>query len=191
MLKSENTSSSLAASLSYWSWWLRGSGSGPGYKRIVNRWLFWHLVIGAIIYFIVPLNLAKASNAVLLPLAGIFVGLTFAWAGNAQALLRASETEVLAQHHPGGFVEYAYAFQTAVLVILVTLVAWGLAGLGVFDRPSPVPWGHRLYPVVATVLYGLASLALRECWHVVLASQLLLVVGYQIRTITKKSRDKD
>lgn len=165
----------------YWRWFFVGTGAGPGFRRLVNWWLVAHIGVGVVLCIIVPAKLSVAANTVLMPLAGVFIGLSFAWGGNAQALLRTPEIETLAAGHAGGYEEYVYVFQTAILVILVTLVVWGLAGLGVFDRPSPVPWGHKLYPVVSVILYSAASLTLRECWHVVLASQLLLVVGKRIR----------
>jgi hypothetical protein len=171
----------------YWKWFFKGTGAGPGFRRFLSWWLLAHVAVGVTLYFIVPLNLRAAANAVLLPLAGIFIGLSFAWAGNAQALLQTREIETLADYHPGGFEEYVYIFQTAILVILLTLAAWGLAGLGVFDQPSPVSWGYRLYPVVSILLFSLASLTLRECWQVVLMSQLLLLVAKKV----KNARDKE
>jgi len=167
--------------MTYWKWFFHGTGARPGYRRVFNRWLLAHGTV--------PVDLKSAANTVLLPLVGILIGLSFAWAGNAQALLGTREIEMLASYHPGGFEEYVYTYQTAILLILATVCAWGLAGLGVFDRPSPVEWGQRLYPAVSTVLYSLVSLALRECWHVVLAAQLLLIVRKRIRDAGDGSED--
>ncbi len=113
------------------------------------------------------------------------VGLSFAWAGNAQALMQTPEIEKLSIYHPGGFVEYVYTYQTAILAILVTLAFWGLAGLRVFDCVWPSPFQPRLYFAVRLFLFTLCSLTLRECWHVVMAAQLMLVLRKKIRSLTK------
>ena len=165
----------------FWRWFFHGTGAGSGLGRFWNRWLLFHLGVGLGLAALVPVPLAEAAHRILLPLAGIFVGLTFAWAGNAQALLQVSEIEELGAAHEGGFAEYAFTFQMAVLALLVALVAWGVAGLGVFDRPCwwdcPV-----LTPMLPQILlYGMSSLVLRECWHVVLGAQLLLLSRHQIR----------
>ena len=72
--------------IGYWHWFLKGSGGKAGFRRILNVWILLHLSIGLVLTLLVKVNLQTAANAVLLPLAGIFVGLSFAWAGNAQAL---------------------------------------------------------------------------------------------------------
>lgn len=138
----------------------------------------------------VPLSASKAANTVLLPLAGIFIGLTFAWAGNAQALLQSSEIDDLTKYHPGGFEEFVHVFQLAILVLLGTLVGWGIAGLEVFDATWPTPHRIRTYFAVRSTLYASASIALRECWHVVLGSQLLLLVQRRIRSARGSGNDE-
>jgi hypothetical protein len=64
--------------------------------------------------------------------------------------------EVLA----GGFAEYAFTFQTAILVILATLFLWGLAGLAVFDRRSFWNCPSWSYFAIGTTLYASVSLTL-------------------------------
>jgi len=172
----------------FWSWLIRGSGGKPGYRRILNRWLVLHGVVGLALAWIVPVPLAQCSNAVLLPLAGIIIGLAFAWAGNAQALLSGSEMEDVADQHKGGFVEYVYVYQTAILLILTTLVVWSLAGMSVFDVRWPTPDRAYLYFVVKTVLFGLSSIALRECWHVVLGAQWMLLAQKTVKQARKSNR---
>ena len=125
--------------------------------------------------------MATSANTVLLPLAGILVGLSFAWAGNAQALMQSSEMEELSTHHQGGFVEYVYIYQTAILTILVTLVFWGLAGLQIFDIQWPTIKKPILYFALKTFLFTLSSLTLRECWHVVIGAQWMLLAQKAIK----------
>ncbi len=162
--------------MSFWRWFFRGSGGRPGALRFVDRWLIVHCAVGATLTWAVAAPLETAANAVLLPLAGIFVGLSFAWGGNAQALLQTPEIETVSEHHPGGFEEYVYAFQAAILCILAALTLWGVAGLGVFDHFAPTLMSPRRYAVVEGVLYAVASLAMRECWQVVLGAHALLLM---------------
>ena len=175
---------------SYWHWFLVGSGAKPGYQRIVNWWLLLHVAVGILLAYVVEVNLTTAANSVLLPLVGILVGLSFAWAGNAQALLQSREIEKLAEHHEGGFKEYVFVFQTAILAILVTLVLWALAGLRIFDLFWPTPRRHYTYFFIKAVLFSFSSLTLRECWHVVLGAQWMLIVQREIRRSTQQETPK-
>jgi hypothetical protein len=168
--------------VSFWRWFFGGNqGARAGARKLLDRWLLLHLVVGTALSILVPVSLKVASNSFLLPLAGIFIGLSFAWGGNAQALLQTSEIEEMSERHPEGFSQYVFTFQLAILVILLTLTLWGLAGLHVFDDLWPTQQRGAPYRIVGAVLYGLASLTLRECWHVVLGAQLLLLARRTIR----------
>ena len=167
--------------LSFWRWFFRGTGGKPGYRRLVNKWLFFHGVVGVILAAIVAVPLNTAANSVLLPLVGILIGLCFAWAGNAQALLQAEELQEMTSHHAGGFSEYVFTFQAAIFAILVTLVAWALAGFEIFDTRWPTAKQATAYLLTEATLFTLSSLALRECWHVVLGSQSMLLSQFQIK----------
>ena len=141
------------------------------------------MIVGVVLALALPVDLSTAASSLLLPLAGILVGLSFAWAGNAQALLQTSEMEKLSKHRPGGFTEYVFAYQNAILAILVTLVVWGLAGLQCFDKRWPTSLHPNQYFLVKTTLFALSSLSLRECWHVVLGAQWMLIVRREIRRL--------
>lgn len=167
--------------MNFWRWFVCGTQGKPGVSRFFDLWLLVHLAIGFLLALIAPVSLSEAANAVLLPLAGIFIGLSFAWGGNVQALLQTEEIEELTSYHPGGFDDYLFVFQSAILAILVTLVFWGLAGLGVYDRFWPTPLRTVAYLSISTMLYCLASLTLRECWHVVLGAQSMLKIRFEIR----------
>lgn len=172
---------------SFWLWLFRGEDFKAGWRKYWNRWLILHIAVGVALAWVVPLSLKDAANAVLLPLAGIFVGLSFAWAGNAQALMQTSEIEEVADHHRGGFQEYVFTFQVAILTILVTLALWGLAGLGVFDRQCFWACPSWIYSGVRVGLFASASITLRECWHVVLGAQWMLLVQRELKR--KRSAD--
>jgi hypothetical protein len=172
--------------ISYWRWFFRGSGGRPGAFRYFDVWLFFHLGLGLFLAWIVPSALDEAAKGLLLPVAGVFIGLSFAWGGNAQALLESSEILEMVDKHPGGFEEYIYTFQSAILFLLLTLVLWVFAGLGIFDKVWPSQTMDCSYFAVSSVLYFLASLSIRECWHVILGAQWFLLARHNIR----KRRDE-
>lgn len=169
----------------FWRWLFMGAGGAPGVRLLFwNPWTIVHFAIGLGLCKLVDLPVHEVAQLFLLPLAGIFIGLSFAWAGNAQALLMEREIELIAEFHPDGIQTYVYTFQLAILVILVTLIAWGLAALQIFDF---VQW---IADAVEVTLYFLASLTVRECWHVVLGSQLLILARRTIRSRRESNEDR-
>jgi hypothetical protein len=176
--------------MKFWSWFFWGTGGKSGIRKYFDFWLFIHLLFGVIFAWTLPVLLKDAANTVLLPLAGIFIGLSFAWGGNAQAILQTEEIDKLTDHHPGGFEEYIYTFQSAILVILCTLVLWGLAGLGFFDNVWPKNSNRVGYLSVTAFLFFMASLTLRECWHIVLGAQWLLIARRKIKKLNQEHHKK-
>jgi hypothetical protein len=177
--------------VNFWRWLNKGSGAKPGYRRLINVWLVLHLGVGFGLSSVVRVDLVAAANAVLLPLVGILIGLCFAWAGNAQALLQVSAIEEMTDFHEGGFAEYVFVYQAAIFTILLTLVVWALAGLGVFDQTWPTPTRGLSYFAVKVVLFALSSLTLRECWHVVLGAQWMLLMQREIKRAKIKRNQGD
>jgi hypothetical protein len=171
----------------FWSWLFKGSGNGAGLKRFLDRWILLHITVGLALAFLTPIPLKEAAVTLLLPVAGIFIGLSFAWGGNAQALPQSTEIENMSSFRDGGYVEYVYTFQAAILLILVTLVLWAIAGLGVFDMTWPTCSNRYVYFLISFFLFFFSSLTLRECWHVVLGAQSMLLARFQIR---KSSNDR-
>jgi len=167
--------------ISFWKWFFHGSGAGPGIRRFFDIWFFVHIAVGVAASLIVPVSLQQAGTSLLLPLAGIFIGLSFAWGGNAQALLQTDEIEQFVAFRDGGYEEYIYTYQSAVLLILIALIGWGFAGLGIFDKVWPTNSQGNLYHIISATLFFLASVTLRECWHVVLGAQALLLIRFKIR----------
>lgn len=176
--------------IKYWTWFFKGSGSKPGFRRLLNVWMIFHLFMGLIFSFIVPGKLEDIANTVLLPLLGILIGLSFAWAGNAQALIQTTEIEELSKYHKGGFVEYVFVYQTAILAILITLILWAVAGLSVFDERWPTENRCIIYVCLKLVLFTFCSLTLRECWHVVMGAQWMLLTQRKIRELKNKNQRK-
>lgn len=169
---------------SYWKWLFRGLNDKPGIHSFLDRWLPFHIIVGVVLAFWVDIPLHESARALVFPLAGIFVGLSFAWAGNAQALLQTDEIEKLFPFTPDGIESYIYAFQTAILLILIVLVSWGLAGLKVFDFCGNI----ILILIIEFFLFFLSSLAIRECWQVVLGSQMLILIRSKVREQQKGTK---
>lgn len=170
----------------FWHWFIRGTGERPGILRFRDRWLLLHALVGVFIAVALPITLKEAATTLLLPVAGIFIGLSFAWGGNAQALLQTSEIEDVSNFRDGGYEEYVFAFQAAILLILITLGTWAIAGLAIFDDVWPTKENSKLYGVIASLLFFLSSMTLRECWHVVLGAQSLLIMRFKIKHSKKK-----
>lgn len=160
--------------ITFWQWFFKGSGAKPGYLRYFDRWLIFHICMGIFLSYRATESLDKLSNSVLLPMAGVLVGLSFAWIGNVYALLQTKEIRDLATFHKGGFSEYVYLYQSAILILLVTLSGWGMAGLKIFITPDCFVDSYYQF-IVKTVLFTLSSITLRECWHVVMGTQWMLI----------------
>ena len=172
---------------SFWRWFFIAGETRAGWRRLINRWAVLHLGVGLVLAWMVELDLRSAAGAVLLPLMGVLVGLSFAWAGNAQSLLQTSEIEELSEFRPGGLAEFAFTYQAAILAILGSIVLWGLAGLGVLDRQCFWECTPIAYLAAETVLYALLSLTIRESWHVVHGAQMMLLTRARMNRV-KNSR---
>lgn len=171
--------------MDFWAWLLGRTERDAGLRRFLDAWLLLHLFVAAVLTWLVPLPVNEAANTVLLPLAGLFIGLCFAWGGNAQALLQTDEIERLASKHDDGFEVYPLVYQASILVVIIAVALWGIAGLGVFDPLCGVPTALECRATKG-LLYGWSSLTLRECWHVVLGAQFLLVSRMKMRNSKQK-----
>jgi hypothetical protein len=151
----------------------------------VDRWLLLHLTVGVVLASIVPVTLQEAAKTVLLPLAGVLVGMSFAWVGSALALAQSEEIDRLSSFNPAGYENYVHPYQAAILVILVCISGWGLAGLGVYDLPCP--WNCSIWPyrLAAGSLYALSSMSVRECWNVVMGAQLQLLFQQAVKKVNR------
>lgn len=175
--------------ISYWHWLFFGSGTEPGLRRFLDRWLALHAVVGGVLAYLLPMTIQRAGVSLLLPIAGVFIGLTFAWGGNAQALLQTDELAKLSSYRVGGYEEYVYTYQSAILLILLTLCLWALAGLGVFDEVWPTMRHRVQYKCIVSILFFFSSMTVRECWQVVIGSQAMLLVRFKIRMRDQQSKD--
>lgn len=188
--------------IKFWTWFFRGDAQeypidpakGPltkqtaGIRSYFDKWLLFHIAIGFLMTVIVPMRISEAARSILLPLAGIFIGLTFAWGGNAVTLMQSDEINILADYKPGGLREYVFKFQAAILVLLFTMILWGLAGLEVFEGLYCHSRINISYKAVKALLFLFVSLSIRDCWHVVMGAQAMILYKRRIRkTINDKN----
>lgn len=159
----------------YWNWFFQGINSDPGYKRIINKWILFHLLIGIVLSFIVELPLKEIANKVLIPLSGLFIGLSFGWIGNSILLLQNKKVNSILKKREGGFIEYPYAFQTAVLMVFISIICWGIVGMEVVDTIIYIETISYFYFKI--ILFTMSSMTIRECWHVVLGVQFMLILN--------------
>lgn len=198
----------------FWKWFLFGHEAGAGWRRIVDGWVVGHVIIGFCLFVTIPMPTMKASGVVLIPLASIFIGLTFAWIANVQSILASSEIEKFVEYRSGGFPEYVFPFQLGVLTVLICLLAWGLAGVGVMGFAfgkcsallkgdgggnaftwSKVAWESifgecRGFSISEVALYSLISFSVRECWRLISGTMLLLISRHVIAK-HENSRNQD
>lgn len=176
--------------LNYWAWFFKGSGGKLGYKRVINKFVFVHLIIGVVIARLVDIDIYLCASTVLIPLAGIFIGLSFAWVQNVQSLLQSEAMIKVAKISEGGFEDYVFVIQTSILTILITLVTWGFAGLKIFDNLWPTSINKICYFIIKSLLFGFSSLTLRECWHVIMGVQWMLIIQNKYDEV-KREREKE
>ena len=185
---SEDLKKEVRQKFNFWRWLVKGTSGLPGYKRYVNRWLFIHVVVGLVLAKFVPVSLEQAATAVLIPLSGIFVALAFAWAVNSQSLMQSDELQIITKCKEGKFQDYVFTYQAAILVILITLILWGLSGLKVFDEQWPTRDNQQCYYVVKFILFAFSSITIRECWHVIIGTHWMLITQQEIKRV--KNREK-
>jgi hypothetical protein len=123
------------------SWLFRGDAAGsstpktkPGLLYIFTKYAWIHAGVGIAFALDQTLNLATASQSVLLPVTGSLLGFAFAWGANGQSLLQTKEIQEIQRYGSQGLKIILYKYQLAFLCVLTTVILWGLAGLGVPDR---------------------------------------------------------
>ena len=165
----------------FWGWFFRGrDGRRCGFLRVFDEWTPVHIILGFLISKIVPLSIYDSASGMLLPLSGALIGLTFAWAGNANALLQTEELDAVTEQSKGSFQRYVFTYQAAILVVLGAIVIWAIASLQVFEATWPGQ-NSNAYFVIKVALFSYTSLTVRECWHVVLGTHLMLIAKNKIK----------
>lgn len=165
----------------FWRWLFRGTSGKAGYHHLTKRpWIILDILVGAAMTYLTPMDFQEAATVFLLPLAGIFVGISVGWAGSAHTVLQTTELEKIANYLDGGMEGIVWEFQLAVLVLLAMIVLWGLAALGVFGLVGSKEAGLA-HCGMSVFLYAGSSLSLRVSWNVVGNAQRLLVTRARMR----------
>jgi len=76
------------------------------------------------------------------------------------------------------------------MILFLTLIVWSLAGLNIFDGTWPQIQSSLVYFGIKSTCFALSSLALRECWHVVLGAQWMLLMRHKVMRLRREQRDK-
>jgi len=175
----------------FWTWFFGTSVSTGGWRSLVDWWLGFHLLVGVTFGLLVEAPIEEAAKTVVLPLAGILIGLAFAAGGSAAAIAQSSEIERLSGEHPDGLAAYVHPFQLSVLLLMTCLVAWTIGALGVFDQRCWWQCGAASYLVAKSALFMLLSLALRDCWQAISLVQLMLLYRQAVKGVNAKPENPD
>lgn len=165
----------------FWKWFYQGAGGRPGFRRLINGWLLFHVGIAVVLTELISAPVAVVAEKTLLPVMAIFVGLTFSWAGNAHALLQSDEIIDLAKNRKGGIAEYVFTFQLSILVLLVAIGLWVLPSLQLPYVLESVGGRREAELLGEIILYAVLSISLRTSWQAVLGANMLLLVRAELR----------
>lgn len=157
------------------STWFFSCEKYNGFRRVINCKLFRDLLVGLVLAKIIETPAHEIANTVLIPITGTLIGLTFAWAGNAQSLLESEEIKNLSESHPGGYITYLYTYQLSVLFLIIVVVIWSLAGLHVWDYFARTKNYQVLYAIRA-FYFMITTTSLRICWNVVSSVSFLMEI---------------
>lgn len=158
----------------FWFWLIAPESARGGRKRWLNWLLVAHGLIGFAFASIFRGNLPECARSVILPLAGVLVGLTFAWSATAIGIINSKEFRRIMVNSRTGVRGTANYYQLAILVALSSTVLWAIAGLGPYETPSWVAL-RTARAASATFLFAFTSFAITECWSAINLTRLTLL----------------
>lgn len=145
----------------------------------VPRGAVWH--DGNTSQIISPNSATDIARSIAMPGAAILVGLAFAWAGRSASLLqdKAFSKFIIEDGPPAE--GYVYSFQLAIL----TVIAFVVIALSLIAGGVDISLGSQRADDIAnkTLLIFAGSLALRECWGVILFVNKLTIQYYKVREL--------
>jgi hypothetical protein len=173
------------AVIGFWSWLICRDVEGDrGISNILNKYLVIHILVAGVLALIANDSATSIAKSIALPGAAILVGLSFAWAGRSANLLQDREFSAFLIENGPPAEGYVYSFQLAILAVIVfILVALALAAGGL-----NMSLGTRTTDEFANrfVLFFFGSLALRECWGVILFVNKLTIQYYRFREMDQR-----
>lgn len=158
----------------FWDWLFTGYNARAGILKLFDTWLILHVVVGLACALLTQQRLEEFSHKLLLPLAAVLFGIAFAWIGVAQGLLQTDELRKFTRGNPDGHLNYIYGFLLSCLILVTTLVIWGLVGLGIVDQIIPEKEFPSAYIGIKSVVFFVLSMSIRECWQVMIGAAYLL-----------------
>ena len=169
--------------LYFWKWFFHGiSELTPGYRRILNKFLFMHFIFGMFIAWIVPISSLEAAEKILFPLSGILIGVSCAWSGTIQAMIRSENIQHIERFKAGGVFEYSFCYLLALFISIMTICFWGLAGIGFFSslglRLGSYEYAEKVSIIFRALLYGLTSLSIRNTWQIMKMVHQMYVLDF-------------
>jgi len=169
---------------SFWRWLFFGYGSKPGYARLLTFWMLMDILIGVIGAFFATKPLSEIAIGVLVPLAGVFVGLSATVSSGTQAIISSREINILARFKDGGIADYMYPFQLSILFIFISMSFWGISALGVFD--STLSISCVKFNAFSIIGFSLTSSCIRLAWRCVSGGADLVFAVFEVRNVGEK-----
>lgn len=163
--------------ISYWAWLFRDSGKGrPITKSYCNKWLIVHIIIAILLTKFLEVDHVSAIS-LSVPFMGVLIAITVAWCGNIISLLNTKEITNFSKYYHGGIRGYAFTIQSAILILFLTIISWALYGFKLFSY--------------AFIPFLFSSIAIRDCWHVILFTQLLTIIRAEIILENDEKQQKE
>lgn len=164
---------------SFWKWLFFGYGNKPGYARLLTFWIFIDIAIGAVGTVCITKSLSEIAVGVLVPLAGVFIGLSATVSSGTQALVSSQEINKLARFKDGGIADYVYPFQLSILFIFLSMSFWGIAASGLLDHTIKIVCIE--FNVFSAIGFSLTSSCVRLAWRCVSGGSDLVFAVFEVR----------
>ena len=164
----------------FWTWLvIRDSQGHRGLSNVFNVWLVFHFFAAIALAGLLEIHPAVIARSVALPGAAILVGLAFGWAGRSASILQDKSFSKFLIHHGAPPEGYVYAFQLAILSMLIFIAVSLIllsGGLGFsFGDEAVNNFLNRF------LLFFIASIAVRESWGIIYFVNKLTIQYYRVR----------
>lgn len=149
----------------FWGWFFRGSEKSKS-GLIDLLWsistMFCVLTAAMLSYVARHMEFYELARAAIFPLTGIFIGVSFTGASFALSKLQSDSIRELISRDKGEIEYFVFGFQSAVLLLLISVVYCALGVMGIFSS-APCAWQYSL----TFALFFLLGMSVVQCWKVV------------------------